>query len=91
MKSVGAIRALDSMGRVVIPQEVRRAINAHEGQKFEFYLTNDDDVLLRKYIDTDNRPIKEIKNLVATLYTSFRLSREEILDLVEQSLSEVNE
>lgn len=41
MKATGIVRRIDDLGRVVIPKEVRRAMNIKEGDPLEIYTTND--------------------------------------------------
>lgn len=45
---VGIIRSIDDLGRVVIPKELRRAINVHEGEQFEIFATSEGEIILRK-------------------------------------------
>lgn len=48
MKATGIIRRLDELGRIVIPKELRRTLNLHEGSAVEFY-TDKDTICLKKY------------------------------------------
>lgn len=48
MKSTGIIRRLDDLGRVVIPKELRRALNVREGDPLEL-CPREDGILVRKY------------------------------------------
>lgn len=48
MKATGIVRRIDDLGRVVIPKEIRRALNIREGDALEIY-TTDDGVLFHKY------------------------------------------
>ena len=49
MKSTGIIRGLDNMGRVVIPKEIRKFLDMHEGvDEFEIYM-QDDCIVLKKH------------------------------------------
>jgi len=45
---IGSIRSLDALGRVIIPSEVRHAMNWVEGDKINF-LMNDKTVVMEKY------------------------------------------
>ena len=45
---VGIIRSIDDLGRVVIPKELRRAINIHEGEQMEIFATSDGEIILRR-------------------------------------------
>lgn len=48
MKATGIVRRIDDLGRVVIPKEIRRALNIREGDALEIY-TMDDGVVFHKY------------------------------------------
>ncbi len=52
MKSTGMIRAVDKMGRVVIPKEIRNQLGVqNDVDSFEIYM-EDDKVVLKKYQPT---------------------------------------
>ena len=46
--TIGIIRGMDDLGRVVIPKELRRNINVKEGDKFEIFATSNGEIILRK-------------------------------------------
>lgn len=48
MKSIGIIRKVDELGRIVLPIELRRTLDIAERDELEIYL-DDDKVVLRKY------------------------------------------
>ena len=48
MKITGMIRQLDSLGRIVLPIELRRTLNINTKDMLEI-LVEDDSVILRKY------------------------------------------
>ena len=48
MKSSGIVRKLDSLGRIVIPKEVRKVMSINEGDPLEIFKENNE-ILLRKY------------------------------------------
>lgn len=48
MKATGIVRRIDDLGRIVIPKEIRRALNIREGDALEIY-TTDDGVVFHKY------------------------------------------
>ena len=52
---VGIIRAMDDLGRVVIPKEIRRAIGVKEGDSLDILAMTDGSILLRKVVD--NKPV----------------------------------
>ena len=45
MKETGITRQLDSLGRIVIPKELRRTFQIEEGDYLEFYVEGDRMVL----------------------------------------------
>lgn len=52
MKSTGIVRAVDKMGRVVIPKEIRKQLKVeNDVDSFEIYM-DDDKVILKKYQPT---------------------------------------
>lgn len=48
MKSIGIVRRVDELGRIVIPKEMRTIMNIKEKDPMEFFV-NADQVILRKY------------------------------------------
>ncbi len=48
MKATGIIRPIDDLGRIVIPQEIRRTLRIREGDPFEILLFEDGGILLKK-------------------------------------------
>lgn len=48
MKSTGIVRKMDSLGRIVIPIELRRTLEIAEKDPVEIYV-EDDRIILRKY------------------------------------------
>lgn len=48
MKSIGVVRNLDQLGRIVIPMELRKTMDFMEGQALEIY-TEGDLIILKKY------------------------------------------
>lgn len=61
MKATGIVRRIDDLGRIVIPKEIRRSMNMHEGEPLEIFLDNDG-VVFRKY----KLPEEEIHQQCAT-------------------------
>lgn len=51
MKETGVTRALDSLGRVVIPIEIRRRFEINEDEELEFYI-EEDKIIMKKFIDS---------------------------------------
>ena len=48
MKSTGIVRRLDSLGRIVIPKELRRTLGIEPDNPIEIF-TEGDTIILRKY------------------------------------------
>lgn len=48
LKSIGVVRKLDSLGRIVIPMEVRQANDIKHNDPIEIF-TDDEKIVLRKY------------------------------------------
>lgn len=50
MRATGIIRRIDDIGRIVIPEEIRRTMHIHEGDPLEIFLdTETDSVCFSKY------------------------------------------
>jgi transcriptional pleiotropic regulator of transition state genes len=49
MKATGIVRVMDSMGRIVIPVELRRMLDVGEGDALEVF-SEDNTIVLRKYL-----------------------------------------
>ena len=49
MKATGIVRKSDSLGRVVIPKELRRAHGITPQTPLEIFVADDDSIVLRKY------------------------------------------
>jgi transcriptional pleiotropic regulator of transition state genes len=48
MKSIGIVRKIDDLGRVVLPKELRRTLGINEGDPLEIF-TKHDLIILKKY------------------------------------------
>lgn len=49
MKATGITRKLDSLGRIVIPKEIRRVNHLGEGAALEIYTDQEGGIILKKY------------------------------------------
>lgn len=47
--SVGVVRRIDDLGRIVLPKDVRRAMRISEGDPLEMFVTDTGEIVLRKY------------------------------------------
>lgn len=52
---MGIVRAMDDLGRVVIPKEIRRVIDVKEGDSLDILAMTDGSILLRKVVN--NQPV----------------------------------
>ena len=48
MKNTGVIRKIDNLGRIVVPKEIRKNLNIHNGDDVQIYV-EDDKIVLKKY------------------------------------------
>ena len=48
MKTIGIVRRVDELGRIVIPKEIRRTVKIQEGAPLEIYIDNNI-ICLKKY------------------------------------------
>ena len=48
LKSTGIVRKIDELGRLVLPIELRRLLDVHDGDSMEIF-TEDNMVVLKKY------------------------------------------
>ena len=49
MKATGIVRRIDDLGRVVIPNEIRRTMRIREGRPLEIYTDREGEVIFKKY------------------------------------------
>ncbi len=55
MKATGIVRRIDDLGRVVVPNEIRRTLRIREGDPLEIFTDREGEIILKKY-----SPIGEI-------------------------------
>ena len=48
MRTIGVVRKVDPLGRIVIPKEVRKIFEIEEGADLEIY-TSENTIVLKKY------------------------------------------
>lgn len=51
MKFLNIIRRSDDLGRIVIPKKIRKQLNIEEGDPLEFWLDDNNNLVLKKTID----------------------------------------
>ena len=49
MISLGIVRRIDDLGRIVIPKEIRKRLEIEEGEPMEIYLDTANNIVLKKY------------------------------------------
>ncbi len=54
MKATGIFRRIDELGRIVIPKEIRKNLKIREGDNIEIYISNNEEIILRKYSSLKN-------------------------------------
>ena len=64
MKTIGIVRRIDDLGRVVIPKEIRRSLNIEEGDPLEIYIDDKTkSVMFKKYLENENA-LEEIQDII---------------------------
>jgi stage V sporulation protein T len=53
MKSLGIVRRIDDLGRVVIPKEIRRSLGIKEGDPMELFVA-DGGIFIKRYNELDS-------------------------------------
>lgn len=48
-KATGVVRKLDKLGRLVVPNELRKTLHLRSDDSVEFF-TNDNQIILQKYV-----------------------------------------
>lgn len=66
-KTIGAVRRIDDLGRVVIPREFRQILNIKEGDPLNIQIT-DNEIIISKYQPT--KLLEAAKNVVEVLASS---------------------
>ena len=69
MKATGIIRRIDDLGRIVIPLEIRRTMNIKYNDPLEIFVSNDGDIVFRKYSPIPNA-LDNLRNAKDILDTS---------------------
>lgn len=49
MKFLNIVRRIDDLGRIVIPKDVRKQLNIQEGDAFELWLDDNNNIVWKKY------------------------------------------
>ncbi len=87
MKETGIVRKLDSLGRVVLPVELRNKLNLVEHSPIEIFV-DQDRIVLQKYLPSDIFT-GEFEELIE--YKGLKVSKNSIRELVRIAGMELNE
>jgi len=49
MKSIGIVRRIDEMGRIVISKEIRKTLRINSNDSIEIYIEGEEKIILKKY------------------------------------------
>ena len=49
MRRTGIVRRVDDIGRIVITKDLRKMLEIEEGQPMEFFVDNENNLILKKY------------------------------------------
>ena len=66
MKPTGMIRRIDDLGRIVIPKNIRERCSIKYGEPFEFFITADGDILLKRIKEKGNDKMEVLVTYVVT-------------------------
>ena len=69
MKTTGMVRRVDSLGRIVIPKEIRKVLKIKENEQVEINVS-DDSIILNRYSDLDEYDIS-LTNLIDCIESVF--------------------
>ena len=97
MKTTGMVRRVDSLGRIVIPKEIRRLLKIKENEQVEINVS-DDEIILNRYSELDdvNIYIKNLIDIISDIYNvdilltnlnSFKLTSKKYLYLNGKDIS----
>lgn len=67
MKSMGIIRRIDELGRIVIPKEIRKKLRIHDGDNIEISIDELENIILSKY-SSMGKVDDSIQSLINSLY-----------------------
>lgn len=86
MRATGIIRHVDDLGRVVIPREIRKAMNIREGDPLEIFTDpNEKAVCFKPYLPY-SEPWRLLEDAAETIAENedFRNFKKEILELAKK-------
>lgn len=77
LKSTGVIKKMDDLGRIVIPKEMRRILNIHDGEILELFVS-DDNLILKKHSSFEGT-LTKIGRLIE-LYDNLQIGKCVVVD-----------
>ena len=97
MKTTGMVRRVDSLGRIVIPKEIRKVLKIKENEQVEINVSGDE-IILNRYSELDDKDlflenliniIKEVYDLdiLITNLNNFTLTTNDYLYLIKKEIS----
>lgn len=97
MKTTGMVRRVDSLGRIVIPKEIRKVLKIKENEQVEINVL-DDSIVLNRYSEIDEYDesltnlidvIKDVykKDILVTNLNSFVLTSNDYKELIGLEIS----
>lgn len=97
MKTTGMVRRVDSLGRIVIPKEIRKVLKIKENEQVEINVEGDE-IILNRYSDLDDLDLylKKLIDIISDIYkidilitnlNKFKLTTKNYLYLENKELS----
>ena len=88
MKATGIVRRLDDLGRIVLPKEIRRTLNVHEGDAMEIWVDDDHKgIILTKY-NCDENAVTLLKQAAQMLEGSENAAYRDLILHIASKLAE---
>ena len=66
MRATGISRSIDSLGRIVIPKEIRKNMQIREADLLEFYAGDEGEIILKKYMPALHKSLGVYLPLITT-------------------------
>lgn len=97
MKTTGMVRRVDSLGRIVIPKEIRKVLKIKENEQVEINVSGNE-IILNRYSELDEYDIslKNLLDVISNVYhvdilitnlNSFKITSKEYLYLENKEIS----
>jgi len=80
LRETGIVRKIDSLGRIVIPKEVRRTLRIMEGTPLEIFVEKGGEIVLKKY-----SPVSWLESLVKEYADSLAKTSGHIVCVADKS------